>query len=149
MPLRVPLKTLITVGRLNFSHLRLAKTLTARQAACVFCKSNLSKIHLAGRRDSFRGAINYLGDIIVCAAINKKLGNIYRDEFCDLLEIIDREQKAMREIPETCIGCVHQKACHGGCKSESHSRYQNYLNRDLLCLLPYTQNEHWPGTSAK
>ena len=93
--------------------------------------------------------INYLGDIIVCAAINKKLGNIYRDEFCDLLEIIDREQKAMREIPETCIGCVHQKACHGGCKSESYSRYQNYLNRDLLCLLPYTQNEHWPGTSAK
>ena len=46
-------KTLITVGRLNFSHLRLAKTMTARQAACVFCKSNLTIIHLAGRRDRF------------------------------------------------------------------------------------------------
>ena len=40
---RAPLKTLINVGRLNFSHLRLAKTMTARQAACVFCKSNLTK----------------------------------------------------------------------------------------------------------
>ena len=50
---RAPLKTLITGGRLNFSHLRLAKTLTARQAACTFCKTNLTKIHLAGRRDSF------------------------------------------------------------------------------------------------
>jgi len=29
---RAPLKTLITARRLNFSHLRLAKTLTARQA---------------------------------------------------------------------------------------------------------------------
>jgi hypothetical protein len=46
-------KTLITVGWLNFSHLRLAKTLTASQAACDFCKSNLTKIPLAGRRDSF------------------------------------------------------------------------------------------------
>ena len=78
---------------LNFSHLRLAKTLTARQAACAFCKSNLSKIHLAGRRDSFRGTINYLGDIIVCAAINKKLGNIYRDEFCDLLKKLIENRK--------------------------------------------------------
>ena len=52
-PNRAPLKTLITVGWLNFSHLRLEKTLTARQVACVFCKSNLTKTHLAGRRDSF------------------------------------------------------------------------------------------------
>jgi len=27
----------------EFRHLRLAKTLTARQAACAFCKSNLTK----------------------------------------------------------------------------------------------------------
>jgi hypothetical protein len=45
-----PQKTLIAVGRLNFSYLRLKITLTARQAACVFCKPNLSEIHLVGRR---------------------------------------------------------------------------------------------------
>jgi hypothetical protein len=48
-----PLKTPIAAGRLNLSHLRLAKTLTARQAACVFCQLNLSKIHLVGRRVRF------------------------------------------------------------------------------------------------
>ena len=48
-----PLKTLIAAGRLNSSHLRLAKILTALQAACAFCKSNLAIIHLVGQRDSF------------------------------------------------------------------------------------------------
>ena len=37
----------------SISHLLLAKTLTARQAACVFCKHHLAKIHLVGLRDSF------------------------------------------------------------------------------------------------
>ena len=50
---RAPKKTLIVAGRLNLSHLRLAKTLTARQAACVFCKPNLSEIHLVGRHVHF------------------------------------------------------------------------------------------------
>jgi hypothetical protein len=46
-------KTLIAAGRLNLSQLCLAKALTARQAACAFCKPNLSKIHLVWRRVSF------------------------------------------------------------------------------------------------
>ena len=48
---------LITVGRLNFSHLRLAKTLTARQAACIFCKSNLTKFISPDGAIVFRGAL--------------------------------------------------------------------------------------------
>ena len=78
--------------------------------------------------------IDYLGDLIVCAATNRKLGNIYTDEFSDLLKAIDREQQAIREIPEACSGCVHREVCHGGCKSKSYSQYQNYSNRDLLCF---------------
>jgi len=62
------------------------------------------------------------------------VNDIYTDEFSDLLEAIDREQQAIRVIPEACSGCVHREACHGGCKSKSYSLYQNYSNRDLLCF---------------
>jgi len=57
-----PLKTLITGGRLNFTHLQPAKTLTAIQAACVLCRSILGKIHLAGRCDRFLGTLHEIRD---------------------------------------------------------------------------------------
>lgn len=50
---RAPLKTLITGGQLNYTHLQPAKTLTAIRAACVFCRQKQDKTHHASRCDSF------------------------------------------------------------------------------------------------
>lgn len=80
-------------------------------------------------------SINYLGDIVVCAAINKSLGNIFRDEIQYLYRNITYEQKLLKKIPESCIDCKYEKVCHGGCKGESYRLFNNYSNKDPLCCI--------------
>lgn len=79
--------------------------------------------------------VNYRGDVVVCAAIDKVLGNIYTDSLEELWNRIKREQAAMREMPASCSGCDYHKSCHGGCKSASYYQYRNYLNKDPLCFM--------------
>lgn len=79
--------------------------------------------------------VKYNGDIVVCAAINKILGNIYTEPLYNILEKIKSEKKSIRVIPKECFSCIHSFTCHGGCKSYSYSHNFDFIQRDPLC--PY------------
>ena len=78
-------------------------------------------------------SIDYTGNVVVCAAINKVLGNIYHDKLDKIYHQIRAEQKAMCYIPTVCETCHYQTVCHGGCKGYSYHADGTYRNRDTFC----------------
>ena len=79
-------------------------------------------------------SINYKGDIVVCAAIDKIIGNIFGEEINQLYNKIIAEQSLIKSIPTECGQCQFRVMCHGGCKAESYSRLHDYSAKDPLCL---------------
>lgn len=79
--------------------------------------------------------IKYNGDVVVCAAIPKVLGNIFLDEIDTLYNKIAIEKEKICKIPTECRKCKYKKECHGGCKSDSYNRYMNYLHKDKACYV--------------
>ncbi len=73
------------------------------------------------------------GDVIVCAAISKILGNIYKDELKKIYGNIMQEIEAMHYIPKECFRCVFAEGCRGGCKSYSFAEFGNYYHKDDCC----------------
>lgn len=78
-------------------------------------------------------SINYKGDIVVCAAINKAIANIFCQPMETVLQKIETEQALIRKIPADCSQCSHRIVCHGGCKSNSFAIDGSYGNRDIFC----------------
>lgn len=81
--------------------------------------------------------VNYKGDVVVCAAIPKAIGNIYREDPEILKEKIEEEMRLIRQIPDACGRCDHRVSCHGGCKEYSYRICGDYSQRDTLC--PFAQ----------
>lgn len=81
--------------------------------------------------------VKYNGDIVVCAAIDKKLGNIYESSVDDVLNAIKAEQSLMSRIPSECGFCAYADACRGGCKEGGFRTGGEYSKRDPLCLRGY------------
>lgn len=77
--------------------------------------------------------INYSGNVLVCAAIKKVLGNIYTDPVETIYRRVFQEQEQIKYIPDLCKTCVYCTSCHGGCKSYSYITYRNYSEKDILC----------------
>ena len=89
------------------------------RAKCEFAKKKMT--------------IRHDGDVLVCSAIRKKLGNIFTDDLYAIYRHIENEIEAILEIPKTCINCTYVTLCKGGCKSFSYSRFGDYCHRDELC----------------
>ena len=79
--------------------------------------------------------IRYNGDVIVCPAIPKVLGNIFKDNLDIIYNRILCEKNTICQIPIECHNCNYKIYCHGGCKSISYNRYKNYLHKDELCFI--------------
>ena len=79
-------------------------------------------------------SIDYRGNIVVCAAINKILGNIFGDELATLYDKVRDEQKAIACVPIECKPCCYSKVCHGGCKSCSYLTNGSYQLKDIYCF---------------
>lgn len=80
-------------------------------------------------------SVDYRGNVVVCAAINKVLGSIFGDNLENIYENIQREQKEICFPPDACHACHYQKVCHGGCKSHSYHSDGTYRIRDNFCYL--------------
>ena len=78
--------------------------------------------------------IDYKGNVVVCAAIDKVIGNIYHEETDKLYQKIKLEQSHIKAIPQECRQCQFQLSCHGGCKAASYLKSHNYYTKDPLCL---------------
>ena len=77
--------------------------------------------------------IQYDGTVVVCAAIQKSLGNIYRDGLDAIWKRVEEEIDAMREPCRECQDCPFMAACNGGCKSSSYKRDGSYRHADHCC----------------
>lgn len=77
--------------------------------------------------------IDFTGNVIVCAAIKKVLGNVYLDNIDMVYKNIANEQTLIQYIPDECLNCVWNTSCHGGCKSFSFSTSGDYRIKDSLC----------------
>lgn len=77
--------------------------------------------------------VNYRGDVVVCAAIPKIIGNICKEEPQILRKRIEEEMRRIRQIPAACGSCERQFSCHGGCKEYSYRVTGGYSQRDALC----------------
>lgn len=77
--------------------------------------------------------IDYSGNVLVCAAIKKVLGNIYTDPLETIYHRVFQEQEQIKYIPDLCKTCEYCTLCHGGCKSYSYVTKRNYFERDILC----------------
>lgn len=80
-------------------------------------------------------SIDYCGNVVVCAAINKALGNIFVEKLEDIYRNVQLEQEAIRCIPVACQACHYRVVCHGGCKSYSYHTDGAYRFRDVFCYL--------------
>lgn len=79
-------------------------------------------------------SINYKGDVVVCAAINKSLGNIYKDDMGLIYSNIEDEKKLLQAIPYECKDCAFNHYCRGGCKGENYRSSNSYFGKDPLCF---------------
>lgn len=79
--------------------------------------------------------VNYKGDVVVCAAIPKIIGNIYKEDSEYLKRRIEKEMLLIKQIPIECSNCKYQVICHGGCKEYSYWSSGDYSRRDPLCPL--------------
>lgn len=79
--------------------------------------------------------IKYNGDVVVCAAIPKVLGNIFMEVPDKIFSKISKEKKAIKRIPKDCSMCIFTDACHGGCKCSSYYDYNDYLHKDKSCFI--------------
>lgn len=77
--------------------------------------------------------IDYRGNVVVCAAIKKVLGNVYINSIDSIYSTVAAEKLLIAQIPEGCKECVHSNLCHGGCKSYSYLVKGNYCEKDFLC----------------
>ena len=73
------------------------------------------------------------GTVIVCAAVPKKLGNIYVDGLKQIYANIAAEINSISGIPDECTDCSFNNICKGGCKCYSYIIYQNYHHMDNCC----------------
>lgn len=78
--------------------------------------------------------IQHDGTVVVCAAIQKSLGNIYHDESEAIWKRVTEEIDAMREPCWECRDCPFQAACNGGCKSSSYKKDGTYQHADHCCF---------------
>lgn len=80
-------------------------------------------------------SIDYCGNVVVCAAIHKVLGNIFNDKVSDVYRNIQIEQNSIRCVPTVCEKCNYHRECHGGCKSRSYHTDGTYRFRDDFCYI--------------
>jgi len=86
--------------------------------------------------------IKYNGTLVVCSAIDKSLGNIFRDSLNTLYENVLGEMKLILTIPNSCIACDYAELCRGGCKSYSYSTCGNYRLKDDCCYFKALDYDH-------
>lgn len=79
--------------------------------------------------------VKYNGDVVVCAAIQKVLGNLYEETLDDIYMKIESEKERLKEMPMECENCKYINVCHGGCKSNSFNHFFNYKNKDKGCYI--------------
>lgn len=79
--------------------------------------------------------IKYDGSVVVCAAVNKTIGNIWEDKIEIIYENILKEIELISIIPDECKDCTFAYDCKGGCKNYSFSKYGNYSHMDNCCFL--------------
>lgn len=77
--------------------------------------------------------IRFDGTVVVCAAISKKLGNIYTDSLQMIMDNIVNEMSFIEQVSQECNGCKYIFQCKGGCKSYSYNCYRDYLHKDNCC----------------
>lgn len=77
--------------------------------------------------------IQYDGMVVVCAAVQKRLGNIFHDELDVIWERVAEEIRSMREPCQECRSCSFRNACNGGCKGYSYKFDGTYLHADSCC----------------
>lgn len=77
--------------------------------------------------------IQYDGSVVVCAAVQKRLANIYHDRLDVVWERVSKEIKTMGEPCVECRGCSFQSVCNGGCKGPSYKNDGSYLHADSCC----------------
>lgn len=78
--------------------------------------------------------IKFDGTVVVCAAISKKLGNIYADDLDQIYSRIADEIESIDIIPSECMNCPFSNICRGGCKSYSYAIFENYSHMDSCCF---------------
>lgn len=78
--------------------------------------------------------IRFDGTVVVCAAISKKLGNIYTDSLQMIMDNIVNEMNFIEQVSPECKGCKYILQCKGGCKSYSYNCYRDYLHKDNCCF---------------
>lgn len=77
--------------------------------------------------------IQHDGSVVVCAAVQKTLGNIYRDGLDDIWKNISAEIVSMSEPCMECNACSLLSVCNGGCKYSSYKTDGTYLHADRCC----------------
>lgn len=77
--------------------------------------------------------IQHDGSVVVCAAVQKSLGNIYRDGLEDIWKNVSAEIGAMREPCRECQACPLLAVCNGGCRYSSYKKDGTYLHADACC----------------
>lgn len=82
--------------------------------------------------------VKYNGDVVVCAAISKVLGNLFTDDIHHIYNNIFAEKVDICKIPIECMTCMYSKSCRGGCKSDSYYKCGDYSYRDELCYIAHT-----------
>lgn len=109
--------------RLNYEkkgHLAFLLSKDSENSSCKFTRGIMT--------------IKFDGTVVVCAAIPKKLGNIYIDKLSQIYSNIANEIKSINTIPSECMDCYFSNTCRGGCKCYSYTVFGNYNHMDNCCF---------------
>ncbi len=74
-------------------------------------------------------SIHSNGEVFPCNFLEKSLGNIYKEDLCDIAKEAISFRKKLEQLWTSCQTCGLYSSCHGGCAAFM------YKNKDSRCLI--------------
>lgn len=79
--------------------------------------------------------VMYNGDVMICRRLNFPVGNLFKEDWGDIIERISPFLLKMHSLPNECAGCKHAEICNGGLKCLTYTLFKDFNKKDVNCYL--------------
>ena len=77
------------------------------------------------------------GNVMLCRRLNFAIGNLFKEDWKDIISRTKPLIKKVHTIPDECKYCKYSNLCRGGLRCLSYSEYSNFHHKDICCNGPY------------